>query len=240
MPKRKSAAPKVETPETSITLTEPVAAVLPKPNERSMLMYVCVALMVLCIVFFVWRLYKVKFGKKQPEDDRISQQEFFDILARQVRSLGPEENLDNTPTMLMITRPDCPACAVMYPEVASFSRVLPFLANKPISVLRVVASEHPKLIEETGVDAVPTMSFYNQGKFVKNVEDVGIERWVHFLKQEIPDYFEASTAPTTPTKEGDISPIENSDTSEPEELLREVNAESAPGDGDGSQSESSQ
>ena len=230
MPKRRSSAPKVDTPETSITLSEPAVkhAKQPAISTQSIMVYVCVALMVLSIAFFVWRLYKVKFQKKESDDGKISQQEFFDILARQVRSLGPEEKLDDKPTMLMITKPDCPACAVMYPEVASFSRVLPFLSNKPINVLRVVASEHPKIIEETGVNAVPTMCFYKDGKYVKTVDDIGIERWVHFLKEEIPHYFEAST---TPTNVGENSPIDSSDIKELEEpTLDEQATESGDGD----------
>lgn len=179
--------------------------------------------MIASIVYFVIKLYKIKKGKVDKDDGKISQQEFFDILAQQTRSLGPEESIGQQPTVVMIARSDCPACAVMYPEVAAFSRLLPFIANKPIHVLRADANEHPKIVSEAKADAVPTMCFYNNGKYVKEIEELGLERWVHFLKQELPDYFEAST---TPLNDGDKS----SDT-EKSDAIEELSE--GHGDGDG-------
>jgi hypothetical protein len=217
MPTKRKRTAKPVTPETSLAYSEPEQ--ISSSGSMNTWMYISIFIMITSIIYFLFKFYTIRMSKSDKEDGKITQQEFFDILSQQIRSLGPEEKVDDKPTVFMIAKSDCPACAVMYPEVATFSRVIPFLANKPISVLRVMANEHPEIIKETNVDAVPTLCFYNNGKYVKEIDELGLEQWVHFLKQELPDYFEAST---TPLNEGD-----NSSNIERVEELSEV------GDGDG-------
>jgi len=174
-----------------------------------MLLYICIFLMIMSIVYFIYKLYIIRTNSRDNDDGKITQQEFFDILAQQLRSLGPEEAIGSEPTIFMVVRPDCPACAVMYPEISSLARMLPFIANKPIHVLRVISDEHPSIIKDAKIDAVPTLCFYNNGKYVKQIEELGIERWIHFLKSELPDYFEASTKPTKDAEQDDDAEQDN-------------------------------
>lgn len=170
---------------------------------KPLLSLLVVALVVVAVVFFMKQLRKVQQGNSESAEfeqaggeangggsTRADQMKLFSALAAQSRHLGGDEPVPER-AFFMVSKADCPSCAMLYSEFAAFDRLLPFLITpgKSLPVLRVPYEQHIQFVRDMGVDAVPSF-ILKDGTSYKECSDFSIEEWVAFIRKELPDLFE--------------------------------------------------
>ena len=153
------------------------------------------------VMFFLKQLRSVSGGKgddaapseggDQPSG-RADQMRLFAALAAQTRHLGSDEPLPER-AFLMVSKSDCPSCAMLYTEFSTLDRLLPFLTKpgQSIPVLRLPFEEHMQTVRDIGVEAVPSF-ILKDGTSYHECPDLSVEEWVLFLRQRLPNIFAQS------------------------------------------------
>lgn len=163
------------------------------------------------VMFFLKQLKSVSGGgdNKAGEGDdggntRADQMRLFAALAAQTRHIGVDEPMPER-AFLMVSKADCPSCAMLYTEFATLDRLLPFLTHpgKGVPVLRLPFEEHMQTVRDMGIEAVPSFIF-KDGTQYHECQDLSVEEWVLFLRQRVPDIFAHSAVQNAAEADSDV------------------------------------